>query len=319
MSADIIQQQRSVRPLAKTRPKAVAAEIAVQAEESIVGRTGWDVASGLLRAMKRPAIAIPTTLGLIGGVALLTFTGYVQVTYGKDGPVFRLGAPIGSNVPGSAEEVAADSLKKRIAGGHAANRPYVLDDVTVLVKIEDVVNGAVKERIVNWRIVYTVRALHAVTRTDKFFKERYSSDVARIRRWFGSEREIKETDNAYSVMLEIPAGETRTIVTGATFVYSLPLENNRPALGTTILLTPDQEFYSYPNDEDVIGELTLLIETDTLKMFPVGQPAKRLRADGTVAPDEEYRFNQNGKRRSLSAHWKDVMPKEEVGIHFAVE
>ena len=191
--------------------------------------------------------------------------------------------------------------------------------MTVLVKIEDTATGSGKERIVNWRIVYTVRALQPIARTDKIFKERYSSDVARIRRWFGSEREIKETDNAYSVMMEIPAGETRTIVTGATFVYNLPLESNRPALGTSILLTPEQEFYSYPNDEDVIGEMTILIETDTLKLSPVGQPAKRLRADGTVAPDEEYRFNQNGDRRSLSAHWKNVMPKEEVGLHFAVE
>lgn len=315
MSANVLPQQQKRKP---NHPKAsikIEPPIALEESNQIVGRTLWDVLSS---ALKRPAVTIPISLGVLGGLTFLTVSGYAQASYGEGGLAVKIGPPNNPTSSVTVERAATLGLEKRITYGRSLNRPYVLDDVTVLIRLKDIGRGANRERQVNWRIVYTVRALQAISRNDKLFKERYSTDSARIMRWFGTEREIKATDDAYNVMMDIPAGETRTIVTGATFVYSLPLQNDRPAFGQSILLTQDQEFFSYPNEEDVIGELTILIESDDVMFSPVGQSAKRSRADGSIAPDEEYRFN-DGNSRSLSAHWKNVMPKEEVGLHYRVE
>jgi hypothetical protein len=319
MSSHVIHQPSIKRPSMRVEPQVQSHETMKHADAQVVGKTAWDILGGSVGVLKRPVVAIPVALALIGGIIFLTITGYAQLTYGKEGLGFKIGSPSNPNTVESIGENAASGVEKRIADGRAFNRPYVFDDVTVLIRVDDVMNGASKERQVNWRIVYTVRALQQITRTDKLFKERYSTDSASVRRWFGSEKEIKATDDAYTVMMDIPAGETRTIVTGATFVYKLPLENNRPAFGQTILLASDQEFFSYPNEEDVIGELTILIESDTVKFSPVGQAAKRSKPDGSIAPDVEPRFISAAGRRSLSANWRNVMPKEEVGLHFKVD
>jgi hypothetical protein len=314
-----MQQPRRRRLPVNTTAKNRTADAADGREERITGRTPWDLLAVVAGAFKRPAVAIPASLGLIGGSALLLTTGYLHVFYGEGVVTVGIGAPADPDVKGTVERAATARIEKHIAAGRELNRPYILDAVTVLIRVDDVASGPVRERVVNWRIIYTVRALQTISRTDKFFKERYSSDVARVRRWFGSEKEIRATDDAYTVMMDIPAGETRTIVTGATFVYSLPLAGGRQALGQAVQMTQAQEFYSYPNEEDVIGELTMLIESDSLKISPVGQSAKRSKPDGSIAPDEEVRFSKSDDRRTLSARWKEVMPKEEVGLYFEVE
>lgn len=318
MATEVLHQPRKESFIAKAKSGSKTEQPGDNADNRIVGRTAWDVVSDLTKVLRRPIVSIPISLGIVTGITLLTINGFVQVTYGKDGWGVKVGAPTGSTGSGAAERGAMAVLEKIIAAGRVANRPYILDDVTVLIRMEDVTKGNSKERQVNWRIIYTIRALQPISKTDKLFKERYSTAAAHVRRWFGTEKEIKSTDNAYNIMLDIPAGETRTIITGATFIYSLPLENNRTALGENILLTSDREFYSYPNEEDVIGELTILIESDTLDFNPVGQAAKRSRMDGSIAPDGDFRFNSVNNRRSLSARWKDVMPNEEVGLHFKV-
>jgi hypothetical protein len=312
MSANVIQHQRKEGYSTKFRRKTEPVKAAGAVGSPVVGRTAWDVVNRIADGLRRPTVGIPVAVGAVGGIVLLLLSGYLRVAY-SDGKV-----DIGIGKPAPRPSVKTAGLEKLIAAGRSLGKPYVLDDVTALVRIHDVAKGGKKERHVKWRIVYTVRALQPITKTDKLFKESYSSAFAQLRRWFGTEKEIGETGEAYSVMMDIPEGETRTIVTGATFVYDLPLNNNRSAFGERILLAQDQEFFSYPNQEDCIGELTLLIEADKAKISPVGQAAKRSRPDGSVAPDVEVHSDPSGEQHSISAHWKDLMPMEEVGIHFKV-
>jgi hypothetical protein len=255
-------------------------------------------------------------------MVLLTISGYAQFAYGKDSGVsFTLGGPTKSLKTQPSREVTKDfsAIGKLIDEGRRLNKPYILQAVTVLIRMSDVTNETRKERQVNWRIVYSIHALQPIKPTDRLFKESYSSAYANVRRWFGSEREIQATDSAYNVMLDIPEGESRTIVTGATFIYDLPLSPDRPGFGQTILLAPDQEFFSYPTGDDLIGELTMLIESDTVKFSPVGEATRHSLPNGTFVPNEEFRFDVGLGRRVLSAHWRGLMPNEEVGLHFRIE
>lgn len=294
-------------------------EVPVQkAPDTVVGRTVWDVVSGMLGALKRPAVALTLYLCVVGVITLLALLN-VRVTHGKEGLGVEFRRLSSTPTPAPEVKAAPSHLERLITAGRAAKKPYVLEHVNVLIRVKDVKNGGGTERHVEWRIHYVVHALRPIKKTDSLFKEKYIIAGARTMRWFGSEREIDTTDGCYQVMFELAEGETSTITTGATNVFDLPLGNNRHAFGQRISLAPNQQFLSYENDEDIIGELSMTIESDNLNISPVGGAAKRSKAEEGPAPDAECRFQSAERQRSLSARWKGVMPNEEVGIHFKVE
>jgi hypothetical protein len=299
-----------------TSAKAESEAPVQRAADTVVGRTGWDVISGMLGALKRPAVAFTFYLCLMGVITLLAILN-VHVTHGKEGLAVEFRRL--SNTPTPEVKVAPSHVERLIEAGRAAKKPYILEYVNILIRVRDVKNGGGLERHVEWRISYIVHALQPIRKTDKLFKEKYIIAGARTMRWFGNEQEIDTTDGCYQVMFDLAEGETRSITTGATNVFDLPLGNNRNAFGQRISLAPNQQFLSYENDEDVIGELSMTIESDNLNISPVGEAAKRSKVEGIIAPDAECRFQSAEKQRSLSARWKDVMPNEEVGIHFKVE
>lgn len=266
----------------------------------LVGRTCWDVVCGAARALKRPAVAIPVSLGVI----LLMGSGLVRVAYGKDGWVIEFGRP--------AERTKLSTL---IAKGRELKKPYVVVAVSARIRIKDDVPHG--ERHAEWRITYTVHALRQIKVTDKVFKETYNASGAKTDHWFSTEEMSCTTDGNRDVLFELAEGETRTFVTGATNIYKLPSEDSRPAFGQRIWLTPDQLFLSYENESDVIGELTITVEPDSLEVGPVGRAAKRSYADGSVV-SEELQSNPAGCRRSFTARWKNLVPQEEVGMHLRV-
>ena len=92
------------------------------------------------------------------------------------------------------------------------------------------------------------------------------------------------TDDNRDVMFELAEGQTRAIITGATNIYKLPLESNRPAFGQRICLTPEQLFLSYENEFDVVRELSITVEADGLNISPVGSAAKRSSESAPHAP-----------------------------------
>lgn len=302
---------------AESTPKAGDAAPVQSPDTHGVGMTRWDFASSMLRSFIWPALGVPIYLRLICGLTLLAIFGGVSWTHGQTivESVRRWSGmseltPVAGAAPGG--------LKALIAAGRERKKPYVLDDVTVLIRVKDVKNGAGWERHVEWTINYKVHALQPIKGTDKLFKERYLVSGARTMRWFGSEKEIDTTDGGYHVMFNLAEGAARTITTRATNVFDLPLEDKRVAFGQRLKLDPDELFLSYENDEDVIGQLSIIIDSDTLDISPVGQAAKRSKLDGSVTPDEECRLQSAGEQRTLSARWEHLMPNEEVGIHMKV-
>lgn len=284
-----------------SKPKAKSELPANATNAAVVGRTCWDVVSGVAGGLKRPVVALPVFLGIL----LLFGSGLVRVAHGKEGWVIEFGLP----------EVSAGA-KRLMNTGRELKKPYVLEAVSVWIRVKDEVASG--ERHAEWRITYVVRALQPIKATDRVFKETYTASGARIDRWFSTEEMSCTSDGNRDIIFELAEGETRTIVTGATNIYKLPLENSRPAFGQRIWLTPDQLFLSYENESDVIGELSITIEPDALNVSPVGRAAKRSYMDGSVVTDE-LQFNPVGCLRSFTARWKNVMPQEEVGIHLKVE
>lgn len=280
---------------------------------TVVGRTQWDVVSGAFVALKRPTVAIPVSL-VATGITLMVILGYVRFSYSEKGVVYDIGRPCA--------EPASRSTADLIARGRELKRPYVLDSVSANVRVQDVETGAGRERHIIWRITYTVRALRSITKSDKVFKEKYhvvGADVTT--RWRGSADEVNSSDDGYYVLLDLEEGQTRLVTTGATNVFRLPQRPDRRVLGESLLLSPREQFVSYENDEDVIGDLSIVVEAEHPNFAPVGEAAKRSRwwADASAVSGEGHLFWLVDGQRSLAAQWKNVMPHEEVGLHFRAE
>jgi hypothetical protein len=262
---------------------------------------------------KRPVLA--TVLVIVILVAI-TVIWQKQVSFENDVFAFRVrGTP----------SMESSSLKSCIARGYG-RKSYIILSAFMTVRVED--DSEHKIRHSYFRTVYTILPL-----TDKVdFKEEYDagSSKPRVEHWWGPEEETLESNSndsssIYFVKFPVEKGTPYTLLTGADYKYALPLPGDRKALSETLTLPSNEEFYSYPNTDDYICELSISIESPTTNFSP-GQHEAALRhtVSGQTANTEKSvahfatndMSNSAGNKGSIAAHWTDVQPSEEVGIHF---
>jgi hypothetical protein len=154
------------------------------------------------------------------------------------------------------------------------------------------------------------------------FSERYDKKVgvAAIQHWPGSETEYDTSYPTYGLELALGKGQTRTVVTGADFTYAItPTAQGRFALGS-IPLQQNQDSYSYSNEQDVVCELAILIESSSEPIYPLQEQQSAVRVDdkGALSRSAVHFVSDEppGKRSTISARWSKLMPNEKVGIIF---
>jgi hypothetical protein len=199
-------------------------------------------------------------------------------------------------------------------------RPYVLENVVQWVHYGDDTSGPTPIRRVHERIFYRVLPLKDIKEGDEIFLEEYEGDHL-VRHWLGPHREIPEGGgNKYQVAFTAKRGELETLVTGADFEYSLPLAEGRAAFRSKVTVNRDRDFWYYQNIDDVVCELTQIIESDKLHLAPVGRGGVRIGGTDTAAEgDVQFQANPSikGTNTALLMDWRTVLPGEDVGIVFS--
>jgi hypothetical protein len=203
-------------------------------------------------------------------------------------------------------------------------KAYVILAATETVEIVDSMHLQKTYRIANVRNVYTLLLLRDISKqgNTEFFESFSSDNRAKIDRWFGTERETSDgMGSSYDVLFDAKKGETKTVVTGATYTFPIPLPANRSAFDQSTSLGPNEDTWGYPNvvDGDFIREITIVLWSPTTRLIPVGQAAKRLTnrvvSEGDVVTNEAPE-GKDFSQRSISAQWSNLVPGEEVGIQF---
>lgn len=204
--------------------------------------------------------------------------------------------------------------------GRKENRPYILESVVIIWHFRDVPFENPSRRELSVRTTYIVRPLRPFGAAEAgLFKEEYGYDSANFLHWAGPEDEAFESTQGrvYLVKFSGETAQPRTVVTGAELSYELPLAPGRPGFGDRLKLAANEEFWRYPNDVDVICELTMIIESDTTKVFPASFDASYASRAGVKKKKTVQRDVNNPRQRSLSAHWEEVvLPGSDLGIHF---
>lgn len=207
------------------------------------------------------------------------------------------------------------SLPTLVRQGAESRRPYVLESVTQIVQPDpSYYDPKAKETDVTVRIVYTIFAREDVKVGD--FPEEFRSTTGDVAWLAGSEIESKvelgARDKKRIVGLAMSRGERRTIVTSARYHYSLPFPEKREL--HRVAVGPDEDIWCYDNDEDVIGQLTIMIQSDR----PVEVPSKKeafVDANGaqTAKIPEGNVFLRHDDEQSdyaVVASWDNVLPHQ---------
>lgn len=207
-------------------------------------------------------------------------------------------------------------LERCLQSARAIQRPYAIESVVIIWSLTDTSD----RRRLSVRTVYTLRALRSFSAGDAgLFKEQYGHDKATFIHWYGPEEErFQSTEGrAYTIEFDGQQGEQRTVVTGAELEYVLPLPPDRPGFGNRVRLKSNEEFWRYPNDQDVICELTMIIQSDTTPITPVGIGGAFARGSEVTPKAAASRMTGETRQHSLSARWdQTLLPGDEVGIHF---
>lgn len=204
-----------------------------------------------------------------------------------------------------------------IAKAKELSRKYVMLNVLQWIQYED--SAAKDVRVIEQRIVYTVLPLVDIAESDQVFAEDYQGSGTTLH-WYGPRRETSMPGTSrYQVSFAGKRGIPLSVVTGARMTYPLPFAPLRQGFRQQLAVGSNQDFWAYENTEDVICEITQVIDSRSLRLVQLGRGGHRVGEDGkhiegdvlsqpvTVPPTPNS---------ALSATWRLVIPGEDVGLAF---
>lgn len=279
------------------------------------GRTFYDLLADVVwPVIQNPKISIPVGTIVVAVAAIVFMLRSEGVAYEAEW--------FGVRVGGAKAELQSSTLRQCLADARELKRPYAIEAITYWIQIEkDTLNGNPAQRQTH-RIFYTLRSLQEIAAgKDLFVEEIHSHDPhAVFEHWYGTEDENFHDDkkSAFQVLFNMDKDDVRTVVTGANFVLPLPFAN-RKELDHHLPIFANQDFQGYPNKEDAICELNVVIESKSLPIRPEGNAAKSYFQSNLKDAKANLRYDENAGNgvRTISARWRNVKIGETVGIYYS--
>ncbi len=218
-------------------------------------------------------------------------------------------------------------LARKPSSGRDAAK-YVIESASMIVRLTSRLraDGMKQTSEADARITYTVFALDDV-QPNEFDEFAHTNMSGAYVAWLpGSDKEnVEETGDAKTWKIDVPIlkGHRRSFTTAMRYVYPKDFQQTRE-VHDFHELHPDEDAFAYPNEKDVIGELTIRIESDV----PLSNP---IQGDGLLYDKVDkqivkgftpslYQSDSNSKGITLYvavARWEKVIQKQvaELRIH----
>lgn len=218
----------------------------------------------------------------------------------------------------AAQDGVADDkgLPVLIKAAAAQQKKYVLESVVMIVQpAESYYDSKAKEADVDVRFVYTIFAREDMKVSD--FTEEVGTNYGTVSWLSGSEterpHELRDSDKKWDVDTTLLRGQRRTIVTAARYHYKFPFPELRELHGLKLDLNSDG--WCYDNDSDVIGQVTILVESpfafaapspneDALVQSSI--PLHEAPPEGTIV----LHHNEKQANYTMVGAWHNIMPNQ---------
>jgi len=194
--------------------------------------------------------------------------------------------------------------------------PYVIEAVTMITRFEQ---ASPTQRVADVRTIYTLFAIKDFT-DDAFLEDYHSHTTKNVTRVPGSEPESDTEPAKWKVLVGAKKGQRRTLMTSVRFTYDVPF----PVPGTEHCFSPiggfDEERRYYPNDQDVIGQLTMIIESSTLHFSEPGNDDACIVNPPDPSGEKIDPIIQKPSRRAkdgwsvVTHRWFNVVPHAHIGL-----
>jgi len=226
--------------------------------------------------------------------------------------------------PVPAGEQLDKSLAELVRSGRNAGVNYVIESIAMIVDLDAPGTQPGKLDVAQVNIVYNVFAMDPVAKFNETFHSMQKNvEMSRIQ---GPDQEGDLTERAaahlkWDVVQDIAAGQRHTIVTSARYTYALPYPKTRHVHDFKNL-GPNEDVWCYPNEEDVVGEIVLVIRSrrpvlapkfGDLLLVDASLPT-RTAADKAV-PRLSVPDGKSNALYVLSGRWKAVKKGQYAELH----
>jgi hypothetical protein len=233
--------------------------------------------------------------------------------------------------PWAAPSRGFPKLNDLVAKAQARGRPYVVESLTILARIEKEHKGICKDtnshvgcqfqRVVRGKKVYLLHALSDRNPGPLMLKENSISDwgdgVEHVP-GVGEEKLVGggERRKEWEIYANAPAREGFSIVTG--YKCAFPMKKHPRLILRDLSTGPEEGNCEHVTELDFVGELTMLVESESLPLSPV--LAYRAKGTGEIERTEvdvRLGFGQHSDRKTLSKRWTNLEPGDTIGIIYS--
>jgi hypothetical protein len=199
----------------------------------------------------------------------------------------------------------AESVKSAEQHGKA----YFIDAVTMIYDIDIPGNLDPQKPTwnISWRNTYTITALRDIGSNETVFQELFSTMASDKTGWAGTEDKgawpSESPIQSFYVKLEMKKGEKRTFTTGIDLVKDLTKDKN-PADYNNRPLGANEDYLSYPNVDDYIGNLLLTVRSRAVTIQPDGD------VPAFTSPYKHKDCPQSGQNLTFPVRWEKASSKE---------
>lgn len=218
-----------------------------------------------------------------------------------------------------------DGLPKLIALAHdkKVQSKYVLESVTMIVSLDPAIRDAHATAKIPTRFVYTLFALEDLGPGDFTEGVHGTGAVARLAGSNEGQGVSQEVENqpamkSWVVPLVARKGQRVTVTTGVVYIEDTSRFTTPNRRHHQFSLAANQDAFCYPNQEDVIGELRIMVEAPFGLTRPGAEDSGLHTADplsDSWGMPDSYATDSEGIHRDvLSARWTNVVPGQVAGV-----
>lgn len=197
--------------------------------------------------------------------------------------------------------------------------PYATLSIIQHIKLRDIILAdSTKKRIAEFRNYYTVSAIRDIVATEHVFEEQFLTNNADMKPWPGSELQEVESisDGRYWVKFDLKKDETKTVVTGANYLYPVPLVHSSSTSCFGDILSSNKQWMTcYPNSIDYIDNVSIIIEAEGIEIsLPPIATYKKTKEGNVVKGEGSCKIFSTNNNCTLTAKWEKIAPGECVGF-----
>lgn len=221
----------------------------------------------------------------------------------------------------------SEEFNNLCADAKKTGNQFVFQSITVIARIRDIQEEQdgqyIKHRQLFLRVIYCIRPLVNLDRNEVLFEERFRNTGKEITHFYGNcEDTFLEGSTGtlnYKVKFGASCGDTFTVVTGANYLYDLPLAKGRVFSEDIVMDEKIDNLWWLFDKNEHIAEYNLIIESENVDIKPMKRGAvrryqdKNYKRDQVVITPATETFTGT---RTLSYRWTNIRPGEGCGIFY---